>query len=66
MNLSERPGIGSFVAAGMKKRHKQNGSVAVGYRFGHNWRTEAEYVFKEKTEFTQRLFHFCDAVFNAR
>jgi len=51
MNLSERPGIGSFVP-GDEKEHKQNGSVAVGYQFGNNWRTEAEYVFKEKTEFT--------------
>lgn len=51
MNLSERPGIGSFVA-GDEKEHKLNGSLAAGYQYGNNWRTEAEYVFKKKNEYT--------------
>jgi len=51
MNLSERPGIGSFVP-GDEKEHKLNGSVTAGYQFGNNWRTEVEYVLKQKTEYT--------------
>lgn len=51
MSLSERPGIGSFVS-GDDKENKLNGSLAVGYQYGNNWRTEAEYVFKRNYEYT--------------
>lgn len=60
MNLSERPGIGSFVA-GDEKEHKLNGSLAAGYQFNNNWRTEAEYVFKQKTEYTSGSSTFANS-----
>lgn len=51
MDTSSRPGIGQFVA-GDDKDHFYNGSVAAGYQYGNGWRTEAEYTFKKKSEYT--------------
>lgn len=51
MALSERPGIGSFVA-GTERNRFLNGSVAAGYQYGNGWRTEGEYVFKKNKEYT--------------
>ncbi|MEE4411988.1 MULTISPECIES: outer membrane protein [unclassified Serratia (in: enterobacteria)] len=51
MDLSERPGIGTFVA-GAEKQNFLNGSVAAGYQYGNGWRTEGEYVFKKHNEYT--------------
>ncbi|HGM7047728.1 outer membrane protein [Serratia marcescens] len=51
MALSERPGIGSFVA-GTERHRFLNGSVAAGYQYGNGWRTEGEYVFKRDKEYT--------------
>ncbi|BEL76215.1 MULTISPECIES: outer membrane protein [Serratia] len=51
MDLSERPGIGSFVA-GNEKQNFLNGSLAAGYQYGNGWRTEGEYVFKKSNEYT--------------
>ncbi|MCS3431793.1 outer membrane protein [Klebsiella sp. BIGb0407] len=51
MDTSSRPGIGQF-AAGDDKDNFYNGSVAAGYQYGNGWRTEAEYTFKKKSEYT--------------
>ncbi|OWF80301.1 porin [Yersinia rohdei] len=51
MNTSSRPGVGEFVS-GEEKHNFYNGSLAAGYQFGNGWRTEGEYVFKKKSEYT--------------
>lgn len=51
MDTSSRPGVGQFVS-GDEKHNFYNGSIAAGYQFGNGWRSEAEYVFKKKSEYT--------------
>lgn len=51
MNTSSRPGVGQFVG-GDEKDHQAKPAVAAGYQFGNGWRTEGEYTFKQKTEFS--------------
>lgn len=51
MDTSSRPGVGQFVS-GEEKEHLGTAAIATGYQFGNGWRTEAEYVFKQKTEYT--------------
>lgn len=34
------------------KDHFYNGSLAAGYQYGNGWRTEGEYTFKKKSEYT--------------
>ncbi|WP_051916624.1 MULTISPECIES: outer membrane protein [unclassified Serratia (in: enterobacteria)] len=51
MDTSSRPGVGSFVS-GNERENFFNGAVAAGYQFGNGWRTEGEYVFKKKSEYT--------------
>ncbi|WP_369308354.1 outer membrane protein [Providencia rettgeri] len=51
MDTSSRPGIGQFVA-GDEKEDFYHGAIAAGYQYGNGWRTEAEYTFKKKTEYT--------------
>lgn len=51
MNTSARPGVGEFVN-GIDKDTHYNGSIAAGYQYGNGWRTEGEYVFKKKSEYT--------------
>ncbi len=51
MDTSSRPGIGQFVS-GNDKENFYNGAIAAGYQYGNGWRTEAEYTFKKKTEYT--------------
>ncbi|UUW17355.1 outer membrane protein [Serratia ureilytica] len=51
MDTSARPGVGSFVN-GIDKDTFYNGAIAGGYQYGNGWRTEGEYVFKKKSEYT--------------
>lgn len=51
MDTSSRPGVGDFVS-GDEKHNFYNGAIAAGYQFGNGWRSEAEYVFKKKSEYT--------------
>ncbi|WP_236611182.1 outer membrane protein [Providencia burhodogranariea] len=51
MDTSSRPGIGQFVS-GDDKDNFYNGSIAAGYQYGNGWRTEAEYTFNKKAEYT--------------
>ncbi|SPZ65998.1 Adhesin/invasin protein PagN [Serratia quinivorans] len=51
MNTSSRPGVGQFVS-GKEKEHLGGAAIAAGYQFGNGWRTEGEYTFKQKTEYT--------------
>ncbi|WP_145522514.1 outer membrane protein [Yersinia rohdei] len=51
MNTSSRPGVGEFIS-GEEKHNFYNASLAAGYQFGNGWRTEGEYVFKKKSEYT--------------
>ncbi|BBV03682.1 outer membrane protein [Providencia rettgeri] len=51
MDTSSRLGIGQFVS-GDDKDDFYNGSLAAGYQFGNGWRTEAEYTFNKKAEYT--------------
>ncbi|HCJ7369202.1 TPA: porin family protein [Enterobacter hormaechei subsp. xiangfangensis] len=51
MDTSARPGVGDFVN-GIDKNTHYNGSIAAGYQYGNGWRTEGEYVFKKKSEYT--------------
>ncbi|PIJ49955.1 porin [Erwinia sp. OLTSP20] len=51
MDTSARPGVGQFVG-GKEKEHLGGASVAAGYQFGNGWRTEGEYTFKQKNEYT--------------
>lgn len=48
---SSRPSVGQFVER--KEKDRQNGAaVAMGYQYGNGWRTEGEYTFRQKAEFT--------------
>lgn len=51
MDTSARPGVGQFVG-GKEKDHFGGAAIAAGYQFGNGWRTEGEYTFKQKTEYT--------------
>jgi opacity protein-like surface antigen len=51
MDTSSRPGVGQFVS-GKEKEHLGGAAIAAGYQFGNGWRTEGEYTFKQKTEYT--------------
>lgn len=51
MESSHRPGIGSFVKGDDNDKYA-SGSVAAGYRFDGGWRTELEYTFPKKVEYT--------------
>lgn len=51
MDTSLRPGIGQFVS-GDDKDDFYNASLAAGYQYGNGWRTEAEYTFNKKAEYT--------------
>lgn len=51
MDTSSRPGVGQFVS-GDEKHDFYNGAIAAGYQFGNGWRSEGEYVFKKKSEYT--------------
>jgi len=51
LNTSSRPGVGQFVS-GKEKEHLGGAALAAGYQFGNGWRSEAEYTFKQKTEYT--------------
>lgn len=51
MDTSSRPGVGQFVS-GDEKHNFFNGAIAAGYQFGNGWRSEGEYVFKKKSEYT--------------
>ncbi|EEL2954554.1 porin family protein [Salmonella enterica] len=50
-DTSSRPGVGQFVN-GKEKTHLSSASLAAGYQYGNGWRTEGEYTFRQKTEFT--------------
>lgn len=51
MESSSRPGVGQFVG-GKEKENLDAAAIAAGYQFGNGWRTEAEYTFKQKAEYT--------------
>ncbi|MDI9277720.1 outer membrane beta-barrel protein [Pantoea sp. EABMAA-21] len=51
MDTSARPGVGQFVA-GNEKAHNGAAALAAGYQWGNGWRTEGEYTFGQKSEFT--------------
>lgn len=51
MDTSSRPGVGDFVS-GDEKHNFFNGAIAAGYQFGNGWRSEGEYVFRKKSEYT--------------
>ncbi|EOD8957338.1 outer membrane protein [Providencia stuartii] len=51
MDTSLRPGIGQFVS-GDDKDDFYNASLAAGYQYGNGWRTEGEYSFNKKAEYT--------------
>lgn len=50
-NTSSRPGVGQFVD-GKEKERLNGASLAAGYQYGNGWRTEGEYTFRKKSEFT--------------
>lgn len=50
-DTSSRPGVGQFVD-GKEKDRLGGASLAAGYQYGNGWRTEGEYTFRQKTEFT--------------
>ncbi|EFE97624.1 outer membrane protein [Serratia odorifera] len=50
-DTSSRPGVGQFVG-GKEKEHLGGAAIALGYQYGNGWRTEGEYTFKQKTEYT--------------
>lgn len=51
LDTSSRPGVGQFVS-GQEKEHLGGASLAAGYQYGNGWRTEGEYTFRQKTEYT--------------
>ncbi len=51
MDTSARPGVGLFVA-GNEKASNATAALAAGYQWGNGWRTEGEYTFGQKSEFT--------------
>ncbi|CNH51529.1 Opacity protein and related surface antigens [Yersinia aldovae] len=60
MDTSSRPGVGSFVS-GNERESFFNGAAAAGYQFGNGWRTEGEYVFKKKSEYTSGSTTFANS-----
>ncbi|EPF20155.1 Adhesin/invasin protein PagN [Cedecea davisae] len=50
-DTSSRPGVGQFVD-GKEKDRLGGASLAAGYQYGNGWRTEGEYTFRQKTEFS--------------
>lgn len=50
-DTSSRPGVEQFVD-GENKNRTNGASLAAGYQYGNGWRTEGEYTFREKNEFT--------------
>ncbi|MFA3762099.1 outer membrane protein [Yersinia sp. 2466 StPb PI] len=60
MDTSSRPGVGSFVR-GNERESFFNGAAAAGYQFGNGWRTEGEYVFKKKSEYTSGSTTFANS-----
>jgi len=50
-DTSSRPGVGQF-ADGKEKDRRSGASLAAGYQYGNGWRTEGEYTFRQKSEFT--------------
>ncbi|MGL5523073.1 MAG: outer membrane protein [Aeromonas veronii] len=60
MDTSSRPSVGSFVS-GNEKENLFNGAIAAGYQFGNGWRTEGEYVFKKKSEYTSGSTNFSNS-----
>ena len=50
-DTSSRPGVGQFVD-GKEKDRRSGASLAAGYQYGNGWRTEGEYTFRQKSEFT--------------
>lgn len=57
MDLSARPGIGSFVP-GKEAASDFSGTLAYGHRFGSNWRVEGEYALPQSAEFTSGSTRF--------
>ncbi|WP_449720048.1 outer membrane protein [Actinomadura verrucosospora] len=57
MDTTSRPGVGQFVS-GDEKDDFYNGSIAAGYQYGNGWRTEVEYTFKNKSEYTSGSSRF--------
>lgn len=57
MDLSARPGIGSFVS-GKETDSDTTGTIAYGHRFANDWRVEGEYAFKQSAEFTSGSSRF--------
>ncbi|SFC75620.1 outer membrane protein [Pragia fontium] len=51
MDTSSRPGVGNFVS-GDEKHNFYSGALSAGYQYGNGWRSEGEYVFKKKSEYT--------------
>ncbi|MEJ5112454.1 outer membrane protein [Erwinia billingiae] len=51
MDTSSRPGVGDFVS-GTETKHLGGASIAAGYQYGNGWRTEGEYTFRQRAEFT--------------
>lgn len=51
MDTSARPGVGQFVT-GNEKASNAAAALAAGYQWGNGWRTEGEYTFGQKSEFT--------------
>ena len=60
MDTSVRPGVGQFVS-GQEKEHFGGAAIAGGYQFGNGWRTEAEYTFKKKSEYTSGSSTFANS-----
>ncbi|WP_127957133.1 outer membrane protein [Serratia microhaemolytica] len=57
MDLSSRPSVGSFVR-GDENANFLNGAIAAGYQFANGWRSEGEYVFNKKNEYTSGSTNF--------
>lgn len=51
LDTSSRPGVGDFVS-GKETEHLGGASIAAGYQYGNGWRTEGEYTFRQKAEYT--------------
>lgn len=50
-NTSSRPSVGQFVD-GKEKERLNGASLAADYQYGNGWRTEGEYTFRKKSDFT--------------
>ncbi|HEI8867941.1 outer membrane protein [Serratia sp. AKBS12] len=60
MDTSSRPGVGQFVG-GKEKQHLGGAAIALGYQYGNGWRTEGEYTFRQKTEYTSGSSTFANS-----